>query len=179
MRLLFLGVKLLSLSWVCWPYSTNTGVLASVFLLASLDLWSPSNVVQIESRNGPGERNRNGEEVITPVNGLVGPENNSTGRHMIGLRPTDEEEDGDDDVLAAADAAGVRDSRGGSTSRRGSRSSTSGSSLWLVAGWRRSFALLALHFLVLLVTSRLGALCAVSQLGQWTYVGDGWVRDVS
>jgi len=179
MRLLFLGVKLLSLSWVCWPYSTNTGVLASVFLLASLDLWSPSNVVQVKSRNGPGERNRNGEEVITPANGLVGPENNSTGRHMIGLRPTDEEEDGDDDVLAAADAAGVRDSRGGSTSRRGSRSSTSGSSLWLVAGWRRSFALLALHFLVLLVTSRLGALCAVSQLGQWTYVGDGWVRDVS
>ena len=43
LRLLLLGAKLFSLSWYCWPYSSNLGVLSSVFTLAALDLWNPSS----------------------------------------------------------------------------------------------------------------------------------------
>lgn len=39
LRTVLLGLKLFSLSWVCWPYSSNLGILASLFTLAALDFW--------------------------------------------------------------------------------------------------------------------------------------------
>ncbi len=39
LRVVFLGIKLFSLSTVCWPYSSNLSVVGSVFVLAALDLW--------------------------------------------------------------------------------------------------------------------------------------------
>ncbi|KAK3385394.1 kinase-like domain-containing protein [Podospora didyma] len=41
LRLTLLGVKVFSMSWFCWPYSSNLGLLSSVFALAVLDLWTP------------------------------------------------------------------------------------------------------------------------------------------
>ncbi|KAK1752956.1 calcium-dependent protein kinase [Echria macrotheca] len=41
-RLGLLGLKLSSLWWSCWPYSSSPGVLVVVFLLAVLDVWSPN-----------------------------------------------------------------------------------------------------------------------------------------
>ncbi|KAK5657453.1 hypothetical protein OQA88_3025 [Cercophora sp. LCS_1] len=42
LRMILLGLKLFSLSWVCWPYSSNLGILASILTLAALDLWPPA-----------------------------------------------------------------------------------------------------------------------------------------
>jgi len=95
LRVALLGLKLLSLSWSCWPYSSSLGVMASVFVLAALDVIP----------NGDPRR----------------------------------------DMLRVG-VAGL-----GHGPDLGSR--------WL-SGWRRSCTLLALHFLVLWVTSRYAVLCA-------------------
>ncbi|KAK4445526.1 kinase-like domain-containing protein [Podospora aff. communis PSN243] len=114
LRLALLGIKLLSLSWCCWPYTSNPGILVSVFTLAALDVWSPGN------RDAPG---------------------------MVGAR-------GHMDVVRVG-VAGVTGYEGAAT----------GASRWM-SGWRRSGTLLALHCLVLWVTSRYGMLCAAPR-GQW------------
>jgi hypothetical protein len=114
LRLALLGIKLLSLSWCCWPYTSNLGILVSVFTLAALDVWSPGN------------RDRAG---------------------MVGARSHR-------DVVRVG-VAGVTGYEGAAT----------GASRWM-SGWRRSGTLLALHCLVLWVTSRYGMLCAAPR-GQW------------
>ncbi|KAK4227302.1 kinase-like domain-containing protein [Podospora fimiseda] len=38
LRLALLGLKLLSLSWTCWPYSASMGLIAFIFGLAAIDL---------------------------------------------------------------------------------------------------------------------------------------------
>ncbi|KAK3690320.1 kinase-like domain-containing protein [Podospora appendiculata] len=112
LRLALLGLKIFSLSWFCWPYSSNLGVLGSVFTLAALDLWRPGSIEGVQ---------------------------------------------------------GVTGSRGDMAMLRAGQFRHEDSALgrWL-SGWRRSCVLLALHFLVLWVTSRLGALCAAAQHEKWT-----------
>lgn len=41
LRLVIFGLKLASLSWICWPYTFKTGILTTLFGLAALDLWRP------------------------------------------------------------------------------------------------------------------------------------------
>ena len=111
LRLILFGAKMLSLSWVCWPYSSRILVFGSLFVLASLDLWRPWPSRDAASRPGYNELIRVG-----------------TG-HTHETTPT---------------------------------------SRW-IAGWQRSCMLLALHFLVLWVTARLGSLCAHSAVSdKWT-----------
>jgi hypothetical protein len=43
LRLVLFGLKVLSLSWVCWPYSAEWGFVAGVVTLAALDLHSDSD----------------------------------------------------------------------------------------------------------------------------------------
>ncbi|KAK4236665.1 kinase-like domain-containing protein [Achaetomium macrosporum] len=43
LRLVLFGLKILSLSWVCWPYSAEWGFVAGVVALAALDLHSDSD----------------------------------------------------------------------------------------------------------------------------------------
>ena len=113
LRLALLGIKLLSLSLCCWPYSSNLGVLVSVFSLAALDVWSPRE-----------------REVMVGSRG-------SRGMVRVGAE------------VAGYEGAGT------------------GANRWM-SGWRRSCTLLALHCLVLWVTSRSGILCAASRRGEWT-----------
>ncbi|KAK0725207.1 kinase-like domain-containing protein [Lasiosphaeris hirsuta] len=115
-RLVLLGVKLYSLSWLCWPYTSNLGVLGSVFVLAALDLWTPSG----EEQYGLGRRGSRG---------------------MVGM--------------------GI-----GGMGDLGHEHLPAGAGRWLW-GWRRSCTLLAMHFLVLWVTSRSGLLCAAARPEQW------------
>ncbi|KAK3346589.1 kinase-like domain-containing protein [Lasiosphaeria hispida] len=116
LRLALLGVKLYSLSWLCWPYTSNLGVLGSVLTLAALDLWTPSG----EEQYGLGRRG-------------------SRGMVRLGIGGMDD---------------------------HGYEHLPSGASRWLW-GWRRSCTLLAMHFLVLWVTSRSGLLCAAARPEQW------------
>lgn len=110
-RLALLGLKLLSLSWFCWPYSSSIGTLLSLFILAALDVWSYPT-------------------------GMAGPRSQ---RDMA---------------------------RVGFGGMAGYESGTTGASRWM-AGWRRTGTLLALHCLVLWVTSRSGMLCAAPPQGKW------------
>ncbi|KAK3313129.1 kinase-like domain-containing protein [Apodospora peruviana] len=117
LRLSFLGTKLFSLSWFCWPYSSNLGVMSSVFALAALDLWSPLG----------------GWEPHSFVVGSRG------GRNL---------------VRAAPRGSASHDGSGAAVRR------------WFL-GWWRSCTLMALHFFVLWVSSRFGALCAANDTEKW------------
>jgi hypothetical protein len=114
LRLVFLGIKLFSLSMVCWPYSSNPGALGSVFILAALDLWNIGD----RDQGGRASPRRNRDMVRVGV-GLANRE----------------------DTVAGASR--------------------------LLSGWRRSCGLLALHFLMLWVTSRFGLLCAAARHDKW------------
>jgi len=105
LRLALLGIKLLSLSWCCWPYTSNLSILISIFALAALDVWSPSD--------------RGAAGMLRVGAGMAGYEGAATGASR------------------------------------------------LMSGWRRSCTLLALHCLVLWVTSRSGMLCAAPPRGRW------------
>ena len=77
LRLAFLGVKLASLSWICWPYSFRSGILGSVFALAALDLWSPMGGRQ--APNFPGGPRGGRSMVRSGPGGSSGRESSAVG----------------------------------------------------------------------------------------------------
>ncbi|KAK0712858.1 kinase-like domain-containing protein [Lasiosphaeria miniovina] len=82
LQLLFLGVKLFSVSWFCWPYSSNLGVLASILALAVLDLWNPGSR---GSSGGSGNRLRDALNV--GVGGSAGHQDAAgASRWLVGWR---------------------------------------------------------------------------------------------
>ncbi|KAM7221978.1 IKS protein kinase [Rhypophila decipiens] len=111
-RLVMFGIKLVSLSWICWPYTFRTGILTTLFGLAALDLWNP--------------------------------------------------------MAGALNPSYLNGSREGRTmARPGSHWSLASAMRQWSASWWQSSSLFALHFFIVWVTSRYGALCAGGASEKW------------
>ncbi|KAK3388777.1 kinase-like domain-containing protein [Sordaria brevicollis] len=135
-RLAFLGIKIFSLSWTCWPYASNLGILTSVFALAILDLLNPVGSLT------PTRRRSNVMLEVPPGNRRVS---------SNGQLDNQTSQMGDHDghiVMAAPDVAPAYND--GQYLRPGA-----------AVSWKTSVSLLLLHFMILWVTNRMGMLCAV------------------
>jgi len=136
LRLAFLGIKIFSLSWTCWPYASNLSILTSVFALAILDLLNPvgspnsarrrSNVMLEVS---PGSRRGNSIE-----------QSNNQNSQM-------DDHDGHIVRVTSEVAPAYNDRHYWRTGA--------------VVGWKTSVSLLLLHFMILWATNHMGMLCAV------------------
>lgn len=135
------GVKMVSLSWVCWPYSAGWGVLAVVVGLAVGDLHWGGDGYAGDGRHGVGGYGDGGGGRGRSGSGAAGSDQMGEGNGVAvgsGL--------GEGERLLAGLVDGEREERGG----------TAG---WL-GGWRRSLVLLVMHCVVVGVTARVGVLCA-------------------
>ncbi|KAK0671511.1 kinase-like domain-containing protein [Cercophora samala] len=136
LRLVLFASKMMSMSWVCWPYSSSMLTMGSLLAMATLDL------VDLGARDG--ERDGAGA-------GIEGTSLDQSGSSPVVIRVGP---DGSPRVMHPVGGGG-----GGGGRRPG----------WLT-GWRRSWVLLAAHFVVLWVASRAAVLCAVPVVrghGEW------------
>ncbi|KAK4182987.1 kinase-like domain-containing protein [Podospora australis] len=142
LRLALLCVKILSMSWSCWPYSSSMGVMGLLLTVALVDLVDlgadneriPGNGVGLGINNGT--TNSNGAADGRDVFLRVGPNGSPRPTHAAG-----------------SNSVGV-----------------SSWSQWFV-GWRRSWLLLVFHFAMLWASSRAAILCAAPGLlrdSDWT-----------
>lgn len=144
LRLAFLGVKIFSMSWACWPYASNISVLTSVFTLAVLDL------LNLTMSPVP-RRGRNAMLGVTPPS-RRGSSNEQANDQMDQL-----DDQNGHVVRATSDLAPAYNNE------QYWRAGT-------ISGWKTSVSLLLLHFAVLWTTNHLGLLCAVQAgHGRWSH----------
>jgi len=151
-NLAFLGklavflAKMSALARVCWPYSADWGVGAGLVAIAALDLRVPPGSARAAGDGGREWRGVPGDGGAIVRGNTHGPDRD----HNHGFEA---------EAVGAGGAINRVDAGAGATRR-------SWECGW---GWQVSGMLLVLHFLVLWVTSRYGALCAAAheQWAEW------------
>ncbi|KAL2194995.1 kinase-like domain-containing protein [Corynascus similis CBS 632.67] len=148
LRLVLFVAKVLSLSWVCWPYSAGWVVVAVVVGLAAGDLHSVvgsdgsgfgnGEVRRVHQDNGEGEllRGRARSALLADEDG-EGRLRGEEGLGLLGHGETEETRGVDDGGRRRVDT-----------------------------GWRRTLWLLLLHCFVVVSTDKLGVMCAREQMTQ-------------
>ncbi|KAL1870540.1 hypothetical protein VTK73DRAFT_2579 [Phialemonium thermophilum] len=160
-------IKMGAIARSCWPYSVDWGVGAGLVAVAALDLGPSERPLLRIAGSGAREAVAEAARVsgLERSSGVTHNEVDPSAIHGGPLRNNTHRLGGNSLVDGALDldAGGVEGPRGHELSRIGLRSPGWRRPTRWWWDWRASCLLLVLHFLVLWVTSRYGALCAAKQ----------------
>ncbi|AEO59839.1 hypothetical protein MYCTH_2308418 [Thermothelomyces thermophilus ATCC 42464] len=138
LRLALFAAKVLSLSWVCWPYSAGWAVTAVVVGLAAGDLHF-------------GLRDEEGTGTTGSETGVEGTSERARLGSWDGAVPRER---------AGEEGVGLLEQ----SQDGGRRAEGPGGARWLDGGWQRSLVLLLLHCFILASMNSFGMMCAGGQV---------------
>ncbi|KAK3292841.1 kinase-like domain-containing protein [Chaetomium fimeti] len=139
LRLVIFGLKVLSLSWVCWPYSAQWAVMGAVVVLGAGDLHMGGGEVGSGGGGGGVGGEREGVRSRAGSGGVNG--------------------------MVSGSGLGLLGPDGGGGGEEGEMEHEEGRCGW-PGGWWRSLVLLVVHCVVVGAASRAGVMCAGGWAGR-------------